>query len=695
MSLHGSPSADISAWRSVRPWAPPLSLIVREVSSVTATFILSFAVADVNRDIASLIASADEENDNEADNDDDNGNKDSKKRFSYISRILAKGLFSVNVNGSPWQRLFIRVADSADEAVIIIYGLLPGRQYEIDLGLVQDGRSNTIRSRFTTEDHDHHRASDTRTEPERTSFEDATPSPVSDQSPSGSSHSPSSSTSSSSAFATDSETSQTSQNGCAPSNSASTSSVSTAPNGAGTVTSIEEQLNQLQQNLNTLIAERDMLTTNLKSVRRESQKADATLRAEIEVLKRASEKNAASEQRARQKILALQEAYKRAVAATKETEEQVREVEALLPELLRKKEEKEKTYQKKEVEADKMRKERERIEETERKKVEGMKTELAGLDHKLEKLTGKREKLENGTIPDLEEQLKEVADEIRKIEEEERDLERALASGANGSLYNNQMPVDEMGVLQHPSQSTPDTLAQQPQQQRMRHHSFHGGPPPGLIGRQSIPVTQRPTELHTSVTHPHVNQQSQQLWNTAPSRLPQTPRQQNNTRTLSYPQFNSLPPTRSQPQLTPTILTNPQRKPSLFKSTTVASPVNNQLHYSPPNPLSSSISHGTTSSSSATFGNASPTTSSPNLGLSTSTSAPAPSSSSASSSTLSTRAPAFEPGRGLGLGLLPKVGTNAGTIPNRLGHAAPVPIGTSSACTNLRTAGESITGRSQ
>ncbi|OAX35185.1 hypothetical protein K503DRAFT_858772 [Rhizopogon vinicolor AM-OR11-026] len=62
----------------------------------------------------------------------------------------SKGL-SVSVNGSPWQRVLIRLHDLLDEAVIIIYGLMPGRHYDIDLGLIQRGQAGSICRQVVTE----------------------------------------------------------------------------------------------------------------------------------------------------------------------------------------------------------------------------------------------------------------------------------------------------------------------------------------------------------------------------------------------------------------------------------------------------------------------------------------------------------------------------------------------------------------
>lgn len=121
------PTMTSTEWHSIRPWTPHLALSVREVSSVSATFILSSVFSSIQDDPSVRELDSDSE--------------------AIIADALAKGL-SVNVNGSSWQRVLIRTDDSADEAVIIIYGLMPGRQYDIDLGLVEAG---TMHKQILTE----------------------------------------------------------------------------------------------------------------------------------------------------------------------------------------------------------------------------------------------------------------------------------------------------------------------------------------------------------------------------------------------------------------------------------------------------------------------------------------------------------------------------------------------------------------
>lgn len=195
---------------------------------------------------------------------------------------------------------------------------------------------------------------------------------------------------------------------------------------------IEDRLAQLNHNLSLLSAERETLQAQIKTVRRDGQKADAALRSEIEALKRASEKHTAAEARAKQKILALQEAVKRAQAGARATEEQLAEIENCLPELVKEKEKREQEYERVKKEAERVRKEREVADEKDKKRLERMRTELSMLTHKLEKMSGKREKMEGTVLPDLEEQLKQTRQELESVEKEEEELaieELASVSG--------------------------------------------------------------------------------------------------------------------------------------------------------------------------------------------------------------------------------------------------------------------------
>ncbi|PBK70769.1 hypothetical protein ARMSODRAFT_1017553 [Armillaria solidipes] len=372
-----SEATNSAGWHSIRPWIPPLTLSVREITSVSVTFILSATSSgDTDPLLACLGIEAQETEDGVEIEENE------LKKPSIVSAALAGGL-SVEVDRSAWRRVFIRIDDKADEAVIIIYGLMPGRQYDVDLELVQGGHKNNIRRQVVTE---------------LGGLE-------------GAAENPDSSTTDSSMNAPEPALSSPST-----SPSPSTPSSNQHPSPGFTPLTLEDRLNQLQHTLNIMATERETLSATLKSARRDAQKADANVRSEIEALKRSSEKTAAAEHRARQKVLALQETVKRAQLSTKEMEGQVKEEEEALPDLQAQRTLKEEEYLKIKGAADRARKARESEAEKERKRVELMTGELNGLNNKLERLQAKKEKLETTTIPDLEEQLKAIELEIETTE---------------------------------------------------------------------------------------------------------------------------------------------------------------------------------------------------------------------------------------------------------------------------------------
>jgi len=151
-----------SQWHAIRPWRPTLSLSVREITSVSATFILSSPLVSNARtsDLINSDPSLDSDEDaNETLEDNqhrrDNNNNTTTasapvnggRQTQIISDALSKGL-SVKVNGTPWQRVLMKIDDEADEAVIILFGLMPSRQYDVELGIVPG--ENTIRGQITT-----------------------------------------------------------------------------------------------------------------------------------------------------------------------------------------------------------------------------------------------------------------------------------------------------------------------------------------------------------------------------------------------------------------------------------------------------------------------------------------------------------------------------------------------------------------
>jgi hypothetical protein len=136
---------DVSQWHSIRPWRPTLSLVVREITSVSATFILSSPLGADPTTTEQSLASLGISNADENDIEQDVGS--AGRSTQIVSDVLSKGL-SVKVNGTPWQRVLMKIDDEADEAVIILFGLMPGRQYDVELGIVPNEK--ILRSQITT-----------------------------------------------------------------------------------------------------------------------------------------------------------------------------------------------------------------------------------------------------------------------------------------------------------------------------------------------------------------------------------------------------------------------------------------------------------------------------------------------------------------------------------------------------------------
>jgi predicted nucleic acid-binding Zn-ribbon protein len=322
---------------------------------------------------------------------------------------------------------------------------------------------------------------------------------------------------------------------------------------------IEDRLAQLQATLTQINTERETLSASLKSAKRDSQKADGALRSDIDALKRASEKHAAADARAKQRILSLQEAVKRAQTATCETEALVTEVQGVLPGLNKKRADKEEEYDKIKGEADRVRNERALEAEKEKKRIESMRSELSALNNKLEKLHGKKEKLETGIIADLEEQLKEVECEVEKAEMESYvNIYAPAAARAEPT-------VEEIDTAAELSHSLPYLSTQ-----RVRHQTF----PAGTIGRPPPVPIQRPPSSEAPFG---------QLWTHPVSpRLSQTTHQTHNQRSSSLH------------HQTPILLTNPRRRKS-----SVSTPPQSHVQTSNPAPSSSTTTSATTLSSKA------------------------------------------------------------------------------------------------
>ena len=406
---------------------------------------------------------------------------------------------------------------------------------------------------------------------------------------------------------------------------------------------LEEKLKHLQQNLTTINEERETLLASLKTMRKDSQKADSALRSEIDALKRNSERHALAEAKGRQKVLALQEAVKRAQNATKDIEAKVKELEEEMPALNDAKDKKEIEYAALKKEADKVRKEREILEEKEKRRQEAMKAELAGLAVKLEKLGAKKEKLETGIVPELEQKLKEIE---KEIEEEEQNLLK-LESERNANIqshWQHQYQLTKQRQRGYHTQNFSEDhhpTASSVPIQRPRHHSSAEFPTP--IGRPTPAPIQRPTLASSSN-----NFNSSSIWTQRPlqpqsnsHQAQNSPRQQPTTTTITQPIYSlQLHNPRSLSFHNSVVAPSTNVTASnLIRRSSLKNPV------SPPFSASTNHPSFNTTNASGSSGSGSNTPGSSSKSVTSSPRSHA--SIVASSSTLSSKAPAFEPTRSM------------------------------------------------
>lgn len=126
-------------WHSIRPWIRRFALSVNQVSSVSATFTLKSALA---------AKSLDPELESVLEGEQGDSHTEPFARSPTVSDALTQGL-SVKVNSSPWQRVLLRVDEESDEATVIVFGLMPGRQYDVELGIAHP--LEPLRSQITTD----------------------------------------------------------------------------------------------------------------------------------------------------------------------------------------------------------------------------------------------------------------------------------------------------------------------------------------------------------------------------------------------------------------------------------------------------------------------------------------------------------------------------------------------------------------
>lgn len=303
---------------------------------------------------------------------------------------------------------------------------------------------------------------------------------------------------------------------------------------------LETRRQQLAHELSALNNEHAQLTAALKTARKEAQKADAGLRTEIDALKRAADRGAAGEQRAKQKVLALREARKQTEAAAEAIEEARIEVEAALPGLEQRVREVDEELGRVRLRAQEKRREREEAELKEKRRHEGWAAEMSALGRSLEKLNVRREKLEGsndgaiGTIGELEDKLRQLEEERERIERDPFGYEgEAGGRDADGSQENEDPIVELDGRTSRSDHQSVSGSSSQGHHHlnHVHHHSSHGA-----FAHAQHPH-QHSRKRHS---HPHTHHAHQQHPHHSP--LAPTRPSARADASQAHPQPQSLPP---------------------------------------------------------------------------------------------------------------------------------------------------------
>ena len=144
-----------AVWHTVRPWTPRFTLVVREVTSVSATFVLTPAgntnTPDSSKSTVKNGVDGSTLEDTSHTNSSSSGSNGSPIP-NIVSEAFNRGL-TVTVNGAQWKRVLMRMDEAHGEAVIVLFGLMPARQYDVELGIVlgETEGEEVVHSRMVTQ----------------------------------------------------------------------------------------------------------------------------------------------------------------------------------------------------------------------------------------------------------------------------------------------------------------------------------------------------------------------------------------------------------------------------------------------------------------------------------------------------------------------------------------------------------------
>lgn len=175
------------------------------------------------------------------------------------------------------------------------------------------------------------------------------------------------------------------------------------------------RMHDLRHLISTAAMEKDELAAQLKKTRRESQKAEAALKAEVEALKRAIEKTTLPDLRSRQKSLALQEQVKQAIHGASDAEHEFEEINGRLDNWREEEDKLKEEWQSMQSARNAALEQRDSVIDLERKARGELDTQLLAVKARVHRHSTKKEKLHKEN-DELRQKLEDVAEARREVE---------------------------------------------------------------------------------------------------------------------------------------------------------------------------------------------------------------------------------------------------------------------------------------
>ncbi|WVW78163.1 hypothetical protein I302_100114 [Kwoniella bestiolae CBS 10118] len=323
-----------------------------------------------------------------------------------------------------------------DRAVVVVYGLSPGKEYEVELRVVglfsQEGGEGLVSTSVlippsptpNTNLHPRSRANSLRSRSRPRSRSNSLTGGSPGHPPNSS---PLSHTRSSDAVATLDSLASGSHDTLSP----DTAAIIPTP----VLNAVDTQTAQLRHLIATAHAEKEHLQTQIKEARRTSQRQEAALKAEIENVKKAIEKAGSMDLRSKQKALATQEQVKQGWAGAESAEKDASDVESGLDTLESKLEALNIEVEAIQLEWKSIKDREEEFREKDKKTRLEEDKKLAEVLAKIDKLKSKKAKKQSEQ-DELEKQLKDLETKIKDQEKKNTDdREKAMRKNSNAASY--------------------------------------------------------------------------------------------------------------------------------------------------------------------------------------------------------------------------------------------------------------------